>query len=70
MKALPAVQAAVREEIAARIAAGEKIARVEDDVVISQTSPRRDLRQRRKELMERHAAERATRDRTGRRSVA
>lgn len=70
LDALPAVQAAVREEVAARIAAGEAIARIEGDTIISQNPPSRDLKARRKELLERHAAECAARDHIERKSVA
>jgi len=70
MKALPAVQAAVREEIAARIAAGEDIARVEGDRIISRNAPRGDLNERRRELLERHAAKQTGRGRSRRKSVA
>lgn len=69
-KALPAVQAAVREEIAARIAAGKSIARVENDTIIAQNSPTRSLSERRKELLDRHAAACAARNNLERKSVA
>jgi len=55
LAALPAVQAAVREEIAARIAAGETIARIEGDRFVSTRLGNVDLPTRRKKLLDRSA---------------
>ncbi len=54
--ALPAVQAALRAELAARIAAGEDIARTEGDTIISRHPPLRSLSERRKDLLEQYQA--------------
>jgi hypothetical protein len=49
--ALPAVQAALQQEIAARIVAGEVIGRIENGKVIASRSPTRDLNSKRRELL-------------------
>lgn len=70
MRVLPEVQAAVCADISARIAAGEAISRVEDGRIISQRPATRDLRARRKELLEGHAVKRAKRDRAEHKTLA
>ena len=53
---LPAVQDALRDEIAARIAAGEKIGRIENGKLIATRPASRDLATLRKELLAQHTA--------------
>ena len=55
---LPAVQDALRNEIAARIAAGEKIGRIENGKLIATRPASRDLAALRKELLAQHSANR------------
>lgn len=59
---MPEVQAAVREEIAERLAAGEMIGRVEGNRVITSRPTDMDLAQRRAELLARHRDGRPTTD--------
>jgi len=56
LAALTAAQKAVREEIAARIAAGETIGRIENGQVITSGPPSRDLNARRRELLAQYRA--------------
>jgi hypothetical protein len=68
--ALPAVQAALRADLAARIAAGEAIARTEGDTIISRTTPLRTISVRRKELLDQYDAARVDQHDIVRKSVA
>jgi hypothetical protein len=68
--ALPAVQAALRADLAARIAAGESIARTEGDTIISRTAPLRTISARRKELLDQYDAARVDQHDIERKSVA
>ena len=57
MAALPAMQEAVRKEIADRIAAGELVGGMDGDgTLITSRPPYFDLAKRRQELVEKHAA--------------
>jgi hypothetical protein len=55
--AFPLVQAAVRDDIATRIAAGEAVARADADTIIAHEASSRSLGARRKDLLEHHRAE-------------
>jgi hypothetical protein len=55
-RALPSVQTVLRDEIAARIAAGEAIGRIENGKLIATRPASRDLASLRKQLLEQHAA--------------
>ena len=67
-RALPAVQDALRDEIAARIAAGETIGRIENGKLIATRPASRDLAALRKELLAQHTANRQSHPR--RKSIA
>ena len=68
--ALPTVQAAVREEIAGRIAAGEAIGRVEGDRIVTTLPADVDLAECRKQAIARGSIDRATMPRVERKLMA